>query len=84
MLDASIHYSASLTAERTLRHEMRVALLLMREGSDWTAVRREVIDKNLFQTRRLRTTTTYLQQVRRRVEVLDETLRQAYLEGGLS
>lgn len=80
----SMRYSASLTAERTLRHEMRVTLSLMQERSDWTAVRREVIDNNLFQSRRLRTTTTYLQQIRRRVEVLDDPLRQAYLEGGLS
>ena len=79
-----MHYSGSLTSERTLRHEMRTALSLMQETSDWTAVRHEIIDKNLFQTRRLRTTTTYLQQIRRRVEVLDDSLRQAYLEGGLS
>ena len=84
LAQGSMRYSASLTAERTLRHEMRVALSLMQERSDWTAVRRQVIDNNLFQTRRLRTTTTYLQQIRRRVEVLDDSLRQAYLEGGLS
>lgn len=84
LVNGSMRYSASMTAERTLRHEMRVALSLMQETSDWQAVRREVIDNNLFQTRRLRTTTTYLQQIRRRVEVLDEPLRQAYLEGGLS
>lgn len=84
LAQGSMRYSASLTAERTLRHEMRVALSLMQERSDWTAVRRQVIDNNLFQTRRLRTTTTYLQQIRRRVEVLDDPLRQAYLEGGLS
>jgi len=79
-----MRYSGSLTSERTLRHEMRIALSLIQETSDWTAVRREVIDKNLFQTRRLRTATTYLQQIRRRLEVLDGPLRQAYLEGGLS
>lgn len=79
-----MHYSASLTSERTLRHEMRTALSLMQETADWIAVRHEIIDKNLFQTRRSRTTTTYLQQIRRRVEVLDDPLRQAYLAGGLS
>ncbi len=79
-----MHYSGSLTSERTLRHEMRVALSLIQETSDWQAVRRQVIDHNLFQTRSLRTTTTYLQQIRRRVEVLDEPLRHAYLDAGLS
>ena len=84
LVQGSMRYSASMTAERTLRHEMRVALSLLPETSDWNVVRREIIDHNLFQTRRLRTTTTYLQQIRRRVEVLDEPLRQAYLEGGFS
>ena len=79
-----MHYSGSLTSERTLRHEMRIALSLMQDTSDWTAVRHEIIEKNLFQARRLRTTTTYLQQIRRRLAVLDAPLRQAYLEGGLS
>ena len=79
-----VHYSASMTAERTLRHEMQVALALLQERSDWTAVRRDIIDRNLFQTRSLRTTTTYLQQIRRRFQILDEPLRRAYLAGNLS
>lgn len=77
-------YSASMTAERTLRHEMRIALSLLLETLDWTVVRRQILEQNLFQTRSLRTATTYLQQIRRRVQVLDRNLQQAYLAGTIS
>lgn len=80
----SVNYSASMTAERTLRHEMQVVLSLLQENSDWNSVRRNIIDRNLFQTHSLRTTTTYLQQIRRRLQIFDEPLRQAYLAGNLT
>ena len=84
-MEHMVPYSASMTAERTLRHEMQVALSLLQAGFDWTAVRREIMERNLFQTRSVRTTTTYLQYIRRRVQILDEPLRRVYyLTGNLS
>ncbi len=79
-----VSYTASMTAERTLRHEMRVAFSLFFETADWDVVRRQVLDDNLFQTQSMRTATTYLQQIRRRLQVLDRTLQEAYLTGSLS
>lgn len=77
-------YSASLTAERPLRHETRVAFSLLQENPEWGAVRHQIWEQNLFQARTQRTLTTYLQQIGRRVRVLDNFLQQAYLTGTYS
>jgi hypothetical protein len=74
-------YTASFLSERPLNHEVEVVLRLLASGLDWSQVRHEVFEKNLFQLRRTSTAETYLKLVRRRIAWLDSSLQALFLTG---
>jgi hypothetical protein len=80
---AGQRYTLGFLSEEPLWTEMKVALRLLSSGRSWNEVRKEILDENLFQLRRLETVKTRLKLVGRRLAWVDTDLARLFLRGDL-
>ncbi|MBU9673999.1 DUF1819 family protein [Planococcus sp. CP5-4] len=79
-METELKYTSALTGAAFMFYEFKQVAILKEAGLSDTEIRKKVIDENLFQHEKISSLKRGLPYVLRRVNALDETLRNMVIE----